>query len=104
MLSFKEYIAENVYKKPHEVFNKKQLTALHKHKDFQTYVHSYDHPIYVRTDHNGDYVMANAQQKHTMTVSMSKHGKIYGSTIRKKQESPENHNTAWKIIKTSGEV
>lgn len=102
MLSFKQFINESTYSSPGEILNKRQMKAVGNHPDYQTYVHSYDHQIYARP-HKRDnsksdvrnIVLANAAQKHTMTVAVTKGGKILNHEIHKKD------GNEWRLIKHS---
>jgi hypothetical protein len=101
MLSFSKFLKESTYKTPGEIFNAKQMKAIANHPDYKTYVHHYDHKIYARP-HKRDnpesgvrnIVMANAAQKHTMTVAITKHGKILNHEIHQKAGDNE-----WRLIK-----
>lgn len=107
MLTFKEYITENTYGSEHEMLTKAQRTALRKHKDYKTYVDSMDKKIYVRHgEHHdpkssvGNYVMANSDQKHKMSVAISKQGKIFNHQIHRKHIN-EKGETEWHLVKNS---
>ncbi len=103
MLSFSNFLKETVYKTPGEIFNKKQMKSIANHPDYKTYVHHYDHKIYARP-HKRDnpdsgvrnIVMANDAQKHTMTIAITKHGKILNHEIHQKTDDGE-----WRLIKHS---
>ena len=102
MLSFKQFIKESTYSSPGEILNKRQMKAVANHPDYQTYVHSYDHKIYARPHRRDDsksdirnVVLANAAQKHTMTVAVTKGGKILNHEIHKKD------GDEWRLIKHS---
>lgn len=102
MLSFKQFINESTYSSPGEIFNKRQMKTVANHPDYKTYVHSYDHNIYARPHRRDDpksdvrnVVMANAAQKHTMTVAITKSGKILNHEIHKKD------GDEWRLVKHS---
>ena len=102
MISFKQFIKESTYSSPGEILNKRQMKAVANHPDYQTYVHSYDHKIYARPQRRDDsksdirnVVLANAAQKHTMTVAVTKGGKILNHEIHMKD------GDVWRLIKHS---
>jgi len=97
------------YQELHHALNKSQLTALRKHKDFQTYVGprplSSDKVLVRPGNHHNpsssihNLVIANASTgaKHKMEVAISTKGKIYNHTILKRGEGKAADE--WKIIK-----
>jgi hypothetical protein len=102
MLSFKQFINES-YSSPGEIFNKRQMKSIASHPDYKTYVYSHEHKIYARPHKRDDpksdvrnVVMANAAQKHTMTVAITKQGKILNHEIHRKVGDNE-----WKLLKHS---
>jgi len=102
MLSFKQYINESSYSSPGKIFNTRQMKTIANHPDYKTYVHSYDHEIYARPHRRDNpksdvrnIVMANAAQKHTMTVAITKGGKLLNHEIHRKD------GDEWKLIKHS---
>jgi len=103
VISFKQFVRESAYSSPGEILNSRQMKAVANHPDYQTYVHSYDHNIYARPHRRDDpksdvrnIVMANGAQKHTMTVAVTKGGKILNHEIHQRTSDGE-----WKLVKQS---
>ena len=105
MRTFKEFLEEE-YQKPHQVLNTSQLKAIGNHRDYKVYVHSYDHPIYIRSDEHDkpgsgvrNYVLANGAQKHKMHVGITTRGAILSHSIYAKET--KDGETTWRHIKSS---
>ena len=108
MKTFKQFIVEaHEYHPVHKLLNKAQLKAVHKHPDFHSYVHSYEHPtVLARTgEHHSNsvhsYVIANTGQKHKLEIAISPHGKIYNSTVRRLDKDEIDGRPVWNHVKTT---
>lgn len=108
MLSFLQFLNESAYKSPHEIMNKRQHKAVTGHPDFGTYVHSYTHKVYARPDSNDradsgvrDFVLANAEQKHRMHVTVTDRGKILSHSIYRNAGETSDGKTIWTDVKHS---
>jgi len=113
MKTFKEFIQEENTTRPkkmHEILNKSQIRALHKHPSFNTYVNSYDHPdIYGKEESGFDQgpgktrsvVLTNSSNKHKMHVTITHRGKILGHTIYRKSDKPHpDAKGQWDLVKS----
>lgn len=108
MLTYQQFISEqSAPKQMHEILNKAQMRALHRHPSFQTYVHSYNHPtVYAKEDPKFDQgpgntrnvILTNSGNKHTMHVAITHRGKVLGHSIYKKDE--QDGKLYWNHIKS----
>ncbi len=108
MLSFIQFVKESVYKSPHEIMNKRQHRAVTSHPDFVNYIQSYTHKIYARPDSNDkadsglrDFVLANAEQKHRMHVTVTDRGKILNHSIYRNSGNTIDGKPVWVDVKHS---